>query len=223
MSFPLVSMTSVSKVYSLGKSSVRALRGLDFCLEAGEFVAIMGPSGSGKSTLLNIMGCLDRPSAGSYLFDGEDVSGSSDEHLSHIRSRKIGFIFQQFNLIPHLNVLENVSMPFLYTDAVPATARKKSIAAIEKVGLGHRLYHKPGELSGGEMQRVAIARAMAPAPRLILADEPTGNLDSQTGEHIMECISSLQAAGTAVVLVTHNSQVAARAQKIYSLKDGFFA
>ncbi len=215
-------MAGVSKTYSLGGNVVQALCEITLCLEEGQFVAVMGPSGSGKSTLLNIMGCLDRPTSGTYLFDGENVSRSSDENLSDIRSGKIGFIFQQFNLIQHFNVLENVSMPFLYMDVDQPTAMTKSAQAIEKVGLGHRLSHKSFELSGGEIQRVAIARAMAPEPKLILADEPTGNLDSQTGERIMDLISQLHVAGTAVVLVTHNSQVASRAQTIYYMKDGCF-
>lgn len=222
MSHTLVSMAGVSKTYSLGGNVVQALCEITLCLEEGQFVAVMGPSGSGKSTLLNIMGCLDRPTSGTYLFDGENVSRSSDENLSDIRSGKIGFIFQQFNLIQHFNVLENVSMPFLYMDVDQPTAMTKSAQAIEKVGLGHRLSHKSFELSGGEIQRVAIARAMAPEPKLILADEPTGNLDSQTGERIMDLISQLHVAGTAVVLVTHNSQVASRAQTIYYMKDGCF-
>ncbi|MBW1646264.1 MAG: ABC transporter ATP-binding protein [Deltaproteobacteria bacterium] len=218
----MVSMNGVSKLYPLGGDCVRALDELTFSLEEGDFVAVMGPSGSGKSTLLNIMGCLDRPTAGTYLFDGEDVSRSGDEHLSTIRSRKIGFIFQQFNLIQHFNVIENVALPFLYTEVDRATARERSLQAIEKVGLAHRRHHKARELSGGEMQRVAIARAMAPGPRLILADEPTGNLDSRTGEMIMDLISRLHAAGTAVVLVTHDSRVASRAQRLYTMKDGRF-
>jgi len=222
MAAPLVSMNGVSKLYPLGGDCVRALDELTFSLEEGDFVAVMGPSGSGKSTLLNIMGCLDRPTAGTYLFDGEDVSRSGDEHLSTIRSRKIGFIFQQFNLIQHFNVIENVALPFLYTEVDRATARERSLQAIEKVGLAHRRHHKARELSGGEMQRVAIARAMAPGPRLILADEPTGNLDSRTGEMIMDLISRLHAAGTAVVLVTHDSRVASRAQRLYTMKDGRF-
>lgn len=222
MAAPLVSMSGVSKLYPLGGDCVRALDELTFSLEEGDFVAVMGPSGSGKSTLLNIMGCLDRPTTGTYFFDGEDVSRSGDEHLSTIRSRKIGFIFQQFNLIQHFNVIENVALPFLYTEVDRTTARERSLQAIEKVGLAHRRHHKARELSGGEMQRVAIARAMAPGPRLILADEPTGNLDSRTGEMIMDLISRLHAAGTAVVLVTHDSRVASRAQRLYTMKDGRF-
>lgn len=218
----LVSMDNINKTYPLGQESVRVLKGLSLCLDHGNFAAIMGPSGSGKSTLLNIMGCLDRSTSGSYLLEGEDVSLISDGGLSAIRSRKIGFIFQQFNLIRHFSVMENVSMPFLYSGVDPTAARERSIQAIEKVRLGHRFHHKPFELSGGEMQRVAIARAMAAAPKLILADEPTGNLDSKTGERIMDLLTDLNDSGTAIVIVTHDAHVADRARTVFTMKDGLF-
>lgn len=218
----LVSLKKISKTYPLGKTSVPVLKNLYFQLKKGEFAAIMGPSGSGKSTLLNVMGCLDRPTSGTYHLDGEDVSRLSDGQLSAIRSGKIGFIFQQFNLIQHFSVQENVSMPFLYSHISPLLAAKKSLQAIEKVGLSHRMNHKPFELSGGEMQRVAIARVMATSPKLILADEPTGNLDSKTGERIMDLISELNNLGTTIVVVTHDSHVASRAHTIYTMKDGHF-
>ncbi len=218
----LIFMKNVCKTYPLGQESVQVLKNLSFCLEDGEFAAIMGPSGSGKSTLLNIMGCLDQPTSGKYMIDGEDVSQTSDEKLSTIRSKKIGFIFQQFNLIRHYSVMENVSMPFLYSDIEPGLAKEMSFQAIQKVGLAHRLRHKPFELSGGEMQRVAIARVMAASPRLILADEPTGNLDSKTGERIMDLITDLNDAGTAIAIVTHDPQVASRAKKTFIMKDGCF-
>jgi len=218
----LVSLKDISKTYPLGQAFVPVLKNLDFHLNEGEFAAIMGPSGSGKSTLLNVMGCLDRPTSGTYHLDGEDVSKLSDGQLSAVRSVKIGFIFQQFNLIQHFSVQENVSMPFLYSHISPQLACKKSLQAIEKVGLSHRINHKPFELSGGEMQRVAIARVMATSPKLILADEPTGNLDSKTGERIMDLISELNNLGTTIVVVTHDLHVASRAHTIYTMKDGHF-
>ena len=215
-------MENVSKTYPLGQEFVEVLKNLSLSLSHGDFVAVMGPSGSGKSTLLNIMGCLDRPTSGKYLLDGEDVSRRSDGQLSAIRSGKIGFIFQQFNLIRHFTVLENVAMPFLYSGVGRESAMERSLQAIEKVGLGHRIDHKPFELSGGEMQRAAIARVMATSPKLILADEPTGNLDSKTGGMIMDLIAALNDSGTSVVIVTHDSQVASIAQKVCTMKDGRF-
>jgi putative ABC transport system ATP-binding protein len=218
----LLVLEKINKTYFLGKSRIPALKDLSFHLNSGDFTAVMGPSGSGKSTLLNIIGCLDRASSGNYHFEEEDISLSSDEHLSEIRSRKIGFIFQQFNLIQHFNVIENVLMPFLYSSTTPDEAIKQSKEAIAMVGLSHRLQHKSFELSGGEMQRVAIARAIAGKPKLILADEPTGNLDSKTGELIMDIISQLNKLGTSVILVTHDRQVASQAHTVFTMKDGYF-
>ncbi len=218
----LIAIENISKTYRLGKSCIPALKDLSFNLKAGDFTAIMGPSGSGKSTLLNIIGCLDRADFGNYLFEGEEISQSSDDNLSEIRSKKISFIFQQFNLIQHFNVIENVLMPSLYSGITPDKAMKRCVEAIEMVELSHRHHHKSFELSGGEMQRVAIARAIATAPKLILADEPTGNLDSKTGERIMDLISQLNRFGTSIILVTHDKHVASRANTIFTMKDGYF-
>ena len=182
----------------------------------------MGPSGSGKSTLLHILGCLDRPSQGAYLLDGRDVSHATDDELSALRSAVIGFVFQNFHLIPNLTVYDNVRMPFLYRDAAPIAIHEKTLAAVEAVGLVHRLRHHPGQLSGGEMQRTAIARALVNQPRLILADEPTGNLDSATGRAILDILEGLNAAGTTLILVTHDRRIADRAHTLATLSDGRF-
>lgn len=222
MSHPLIKLDKGCKIYRLGQEHLVVLSEMSFSLEDGDFAAIMGPSGSGKSTLLNIIGCLDRLTSGEYILDGEDVSKKPDSFLSTMRSQKIGFIFQQFNLIRHFTVLENVMMPFLYSVVDPKTGQEASLQAIEKVGLSHRMNHKPCELSGGEMQRVAIARAMAGSPKLILADEPTGNLDSKTGEMIMNLIGDLNESGTAILMVTHDLQVASKAKRTLTISDGHF-
>ena len=216
----LIEAIGLGKQYRIGSRSISVLESVDFCVRKGEFVAIMGPSGSGKSTLLHILGCLDRPSAGGYQFDGRNVLEASDRELSHIRANHIGFIFQTFNLVPTLNVYENVELPFVYAAIGTAQARRRIDAAIDQVGLGPRVKHKPSELSGGEMQRVAIARAIAVAPKLILADEPTGNLDSATGREILEIFGDLHHRGATIVLVTHDRDVAAVAQRRVHLVDG---
>jgi len=211
----------LAKTYVLGKSlSVHALRGvsLDFC--QGDFVAVMGASGSGKSTLLNLLGCLDHPSSGQYLLGGSDVSRLSDEALSGIRSRYIGFIFQSYNLIPQLTVAENIQVPLSYQRRVVPDSRQRAVRLAKLVGLADRLHHRPSELSGGQQQRVAIARSMINNPHIILADEPTGNLDSATGEEIMDLLTALNRAGRTIIMVTHESQIAARAHRVVRLRDG---
>ena len=198
------------------------LDALTFSVHAGDFIAVMGPSGSGKSTLLNILGCLDRATAGTYLLEGIDISRASDDRLSEIRGRTFGFVFQSFHLIDNLNVYDNVTMPFLYAPAAPANIHKKTVQAIESVGLADRMQHHPHELSGGEMQRVAIARAIVNQPKIILADEPTGNLDSATGTTIMKLLKNLNRNGTTLILVTHDHEIAAWAGRTMTLRDGQF-
>jgi len=199
---------------------VRALDGLSLAIPEGEFLAIMGPSGSGKSTLLNILGCLDRPTAGAYYLGGEDVSKLGDSALSMRRCRFLGFVFQSYNLIPQLTVLENIEIPLFYQGLSPRACRERSHVLAERVGLADRLDHRPTELSGGQQQRVAVARALANDPLVILADEPTGNLDSRTGEEIMDLILGLHGQGKTIILVTHDAKVATHAQRIIRLADG---
>jgi putative ABC transport system ATP-binding protein len=199
---------------------VEALRGVNLTVVAGEMVAVMGPSGSGKSTLLHLLGCLDAPTRGRYFFAGADVTGMEDEELSLVRSLKISFVFQTFNLIPQSTVLENVILPFQYRPGGSAGAREKAERALEKVGLAHRMTHRPMELSGGEMQRVAIARAIAQSPLVLLADEPTGNLDSSTGNSILELFEFLRAEGVTIIMVTHDPGVARRCERILEMRDG---
>ena len=216
----LARLARASKAYRRGRSEVRALEAVDLSVGEGECLAIMGPSGSGKSTLLSLLGCLDRPSDGDVFLDGVAVAGLLDRERSRLRNRTIGFVFQSFHLIPQLTVLENVETPLLY-GAVPAPEwRPRARAALETVGLAQRAEHRPTELSGGEAQRAAIARALVGSPRLILADEPTGNLDSATGEEIAGLLLALNARGRTVVLVTHNEGLARRAERIVWLRDG---
>jgi putative ABC transport system ATP-binding protein len=219
----LISVERMKKSYSRGAQQLEILCDLNFQVERGEFSAIMGASGSGKSTLLNILGCLDRHTAGRYLFDGRDMSGLDDEALSLFRSREVGFVFQGFNLVPQFSVLENVELPFLYAPDYCTDTRARCIEALARVGLAARLQHLPSELSGGEMQRVAIARAIVMLPRLILADEPTGNLDSATGGQILDILEELNRNGATVLVVTHDAGIAARAQRQLRLEDGRFA
>ena len=220
MSAPLASLRGVSRRYTRGTGEVVALDDVSFDLAEGESIAIMGPSGSGKSTLLGLMGCLDRPTSGSYRLCGEDVGVLSDAALSRLRNAIIGFVFQAFHLIPQLSVVENVQTPLLYSDAPESEWAFRAHRCLERVGLRHRADHRPGELSGGEAQRAAIARALVNEPRLLLADEPTGNLDTATGAEISALLASLHAAGRTVVLVTHDAALAAGAQRVLRLRDG---
>jgi putative ABC transport system ATP-binding protein len=217
---PLICATQLTKTYVMGDQTVHALRGVSLSIEEGAFVAIMGASGSGKSTLMNIMGCLDLPSSGEYRLADEAVEGMSADDLASIRNRRIGFVFQQFNLLPRTSALENVELPMVYAGIKAPERKIKAMAALQKVGLGERMGHTPAELSGGQQQRVAIARALVNNPQLILADEPTGALDSQTSEDIMRLLTDLNAQGMTVVLVTHEADIAAWARRKIVFKDG---
>lgn len=215
----LIETRRLSKRYRMGSSDLYALREVDLCLESGEFIALMGASGSGKSTLLQLLGCLDTPSSGAYFLDGRDVSTLTTSERSRLRNRKIGFIFQNFNLLPRLNTLENVALPLLYRKKT-GHVYEKARSALARVGLTSRLNHLPTELSGGERQRVAIARALVSDPTILLADEPTGSLDSRTGVEVMQLLVSLWRDGRTILLVTHDSNVAAYAQRIMRMQDG---
>ena len=220
MSMPIVELNRVVKEYVNGSLRVTALRGIDVRIESGEYAVIMGASGSGKSTLLNLLGCLDHITRGEYLLGGESVSNLSDDQLSEIRSRKIGFIFQSYNLIQQLNILENIEVPLFYQGVPEHEARERAVKLASRLGLADRLEHKPMELSGGQQQRVAIARSLVCNPILMLADEPTGNLDSRTGEEILEVIDELHAEGKTIVMVTHDDAIARRAQRVIRVSDG---
>ena len=216
----ILELDGVEKTYGTEKNPIPVLRGISLGVDAGEYVAIVGPSGSGKSTLLNILGCLDRPSAGSYRLAGDDVAALDDRSLSRIRNTRIGFIFQSFHLVSHLTVLENVEMPLFYARAPRRERREKAVELLERVGLSHRLKHRPSELSGGECQRTAIARALTTAPAMLLADEPTGNLDSATARSILEVMRELNAAGHTIVMITHDAAIAHSAPRRVALLDG---
>ncbi|MBL9138080.1 MAG: ABC transporter ATP-binding protein [Verrucomicrobiales bacterium] len=217
----IIRIEGVKKRYVLGgENEVLALRHVDLAVEAGTYLAIMGPSGSGKSTMLNILGCLDRPSAGSYWLGGEDVSRMPDDQLSEARGRKIGFIFQSYNLIAQLTVLENIQVPLLYQGKDVRLFHDRCLDLARLVGLGDRLGHRPNQLSGGQQQRVAIARSLVNDPLMLLADEPTGNLDSRTGTEVLDLIDRLNQAGKTIILVTHDERVAARAHRVVHMKDG---
>ncbi len=216
----LIDMNNVSKTYVLGEVKVPALHAISLKIEDNEYVAIMGPSGSGKSTLMNILGCLDTPSEGAYYFNGEDVSGLNDNQLSGIRNKKIGFVFQTFNLLQRVTALHNVELPLIYSGFPPTKRKQLARDALEQVGLGDRMKHRPNELSGGQKQRVAIARALVNKPSLILADEPTGNLDSKTGEEIIEIMQRLYEQGNTIILVTHEEYIAKHTNRIIRLRDG---
>jgi putative ABC transport system ATP-binding protein len=218
----MIEVEQVTKVYQMGENEVRALNGVSFKIEAGEWVAITGPSGSGKSTLMAILGCLDSPTSGAYRLDGMDVAQLRDDQLAAVRNQKIGFVFQQFNLLARTSALENVELPLLYSSQ--NHRRDRATAALEAVGLKDRLGHRPNELSGGQQQRVAIARALVSEPSILLADEPTGNLDSKTGKEIMELFSDLhRTRGITVIFVTHDPSIAANAQRVIRINDGVVA
>ncbi|MFO1500934.1 MAG: ABC transporter ATP-binding protein [Verrucomicrobiota bacterium] len=221
MSAAIIRLEGIEKTYKLGDEiQVRALQSVDLEIHSGSYVAIMGPSGSGKSTMLNVLGCLDRPTAGRYFLGGDDVSRMPDDTLSEARGRKIGFIFQSYNLIAQLTVIENIQVPLFYQGKDIRQYRQRCIELAELVGLGDRLDHRPNQLSGGQQQRVAIARSLVNDPIMMLADEPTGNLDSKTGQEVLELIDRLNASGKTIVLVTHDERVAARAHRILHMKDG---
>ncbi|NOX89585.1 MAG: ABC transporter ATP-binding protein [Calditrichaeota bacterium] len=216
----LIRIENLTKIYQLGKVQVRALNSINLTIEKNEYVAIMGPSGSGKSTLMNIIGCLDVPTEGRYILNDRDVSNLTDDELAQIRNKEIGFVFQTFNLLPRANALHNVELPLIYNGTPRAIRRQMALEVLEKVGLAERASHRPSELSGGQRQRVAIARALINNPSLILADEPTGNLDSKTGEEIMQIIRDLNDAGNTIILVTHEEHIAQRCKRIIRLLDG---
>jgi putative ABC transport system ATP-binding protein len=216
----LVALNGVTKIYSKGQIQVNALGGIDLHVPQGEYLAIMGASGSGKSTLLNLLGCLDRPTGGSYLLGGLDVSNMDDDQLSAIRNQRIGFVFQSFNLIEQLSVVENIEIPLFYAQVPPAESRARGQELATRVGLGDRMHHRPSELSGGQMQRVAIARALVNDPMVILADEPTGNLDSKTEDEVLDLIDEMNAEGKTIIMVTHDDHVAKRAHRVIHLFDG---
>lgn len=213
-------LEGVSKTYVMGTNKVEALKDVDLTFNKGEFWAIMGPSGSGKSTLLNLLGCLDRPTTGSYELGGNDVANMKDEELSSVRGEMLGFVFQSFNLIPQLDILENIEVPLFYQGMPPKQSHAKAMELARRVGLQDRANHRPWELSGGQQQRVAIARALVNDPILVLADEPTGNLDSTTGEEIMNILCELHAQGGTIIMVTHEDEIASYAQKVLTMHDG---
>ena len=220
MPTPVVRFEGVRRTYVMGETEVHALAGVDLRIEEGEFAAIMGPSGSGKSTLLNLLGCLDRPTSGRYFLGDRDVAEMADDELSRVRSHGIGFIFQSFNLIPSLTVLENIEVPLFYAGWTRRRAHDRAVALAAQVGLGDRGGHRPTELSGGQQQRVAIARALANDPMIILADEPTGNLDTRTGAEIMEMLHTLNREGRTIIIVTHDDEVAEQATRQILVRDG---
>lgn len=216
----LIEATSLSKTYDLGRTQVHAVRNVSFSIEANEYIAIMGPSGSGKSTLMNLIGCLDTATSGQYKLDGEEVSNLDDDRLASIRNRKIGFVFQTFNLLPRADIFKNVELPLIYAGLKKTERAERVRDAIESVALTDRIDHKPSELSGGQRQRVAIARALVNRPSIILADEPTGNLDTQTGKDILGLFGDLHTKGNTIIVVTHEEEVARRAHRIIRIRDG---
>lgn len=220
MSTALIDIHEMTRTYMMGHQRVDALRGVSLSIQRNEYVAIMGPSGSGKSTLMNMLGCLDTPSSGTYYLNGSDVSKLSDDELAGVRNREIGFVFQTFNLLPRSTCLSNVELPLIYAGMPADERRKRAIDMLESVNLGDRIYHKPNELSGGQRQRVAVARALINNPSIILADEPTGNLDSKTGVEIMKLFEKLYLSGNTIIVVTHEEEIAAHARRIVRLRDG---
>lgn len=216
----IIHLEDIRKSYFMGKQELQVLKGINLDIHSNEYVALMGPSGSGKSTLMNILGCLDSPSAGRYVLNGQDVSKMADDNLADVRNKEIGFVFQQFNLLPRLTALENVALPLVYAGVGRKQRTEMAMEVIQKVGLEDRSHHKPNELSGGQCQRVAIARALVNNPSLILADEPTGNLDTKTSKEIMDIFTQIQEAGNTVVLVTHEEDIANYAKRVVRLRDG---
>lgn len=216
----MIHMKAIKKIYSTGKVDVEALRGIDLQVEKNEFISIMGPSGSGKSTLMNIMGCLDTPTSGEYYLEGEKVQTKSPNQLAEIRNAKIGFVFQNFNLLPYATAFENVEVPLVFKGVSSRKRKKRAEELLDRVGLKDRMDHKPTELSGGEMQRVAIARALANQPSIILADEPTGNLDSVSGKEIVDLFEDLCKQGHTIVVITHDQEISVRTKRIIKLRDG---
>lgn len=216
----IIHISDIRKSYIMGTQSLEVLKGLNLDIYKNEYVALMGPSGSGKSTLMNILGCLDSPTSGTYILNNQDVSKMDDAALAQVRNKEIGFVFQQFNLLPRLSAVDNVALPLVYAGVSKKLRREMAMSVLEKVGLGNRSHHKPNEMSGGQIQRVAIARALVNNPAIILADEPTGNLDSKTSIEIMDLFSAIQEAGNTVVLVTHEEDIAAYAKRVIRLRDG---
>jgi putative ABC transport system ATP-binding protein len=216
----MIELANITKTYRMGEVDFTVLSGVSLSVRRGELIAIMGPSGSGKSTIMNIIGCLDRPTSGSYRFEDREISAMSDDELASIRNVKIGFVFQTFNLLARFSALKNVEVPLIYGGVPARLRRERAIPLLEKVGLADRLQHKPTELSGGQQQRVAVARALVNNPALLLADEPTGNLDSRSGEEILKILTGLNEQGVTVIIVTHDQNVAARCRRIVTVKDG---
>jgi len=219
----LICLNNITRRYEMGSEIIHALRDISLTIGRGEYVAIMGPSGSGKSTLMNLLGCLDSPSSGEFILNGSRVSEMDDNELAEIRNREIGFVFQSFNLLPRSDALHNVELPLIYSGMNSEGRRQKALQALENVGLGDRVHHRPNEMSGGQRQRVAIARALVNTPSIVLADEPTGNLDSKTGEEIMHLFESLSDKGNTIIVVTHEEDIARHARRIVRIRDGLIA